>query len=97
MYARLCPPRPARAPAKVALGRLEWALPLGALVVLFAGFVALQLTTLFGGERHVLETAGLTYAEYARSGFAQLLAVAALTLARDRRRAALGARRRACS
>jgi hypothetical protein len=29
----------------------------------------------------VLDTAGLTYAEYARSGFAQLLAVAALTLA----------------
>ena len=31
--------------------------------------------------RHVLDTAGLTYAEYARSGFAQLLVVAALTLA----------------
>ena len=30
---------------------------------------------------HVLDTAGLTYAEYARSGFAQLLAVAALTFA----------------
>ena len=45
------------------------------------GFVALQFTTLFGGERHVLDTAGLTYAEYARSGFGQLLAVAALTLA----------------
>ena len=32
-------------------------------------------------QRHVLDTAGLTYAEYARSGFAQLLAVAALTFA----------------
>ena len=29
----------------------------------------------------MVNTAGLTYAEYARSGFAQLLAVAALTLA----------------
>ena len=50
-------------------------------MALFAAFVALQLTTLFGGDTHVLETAGLTYAEYARSGFAQLLAVATLTLA----------------
>ena len=55
-----------------------------------AAFVALQFATLFGGERHVLDTAGLTYAEYARSGFAQLLAVAALTLRGDRRRGPLG-------
>jgi hypothetical protein len=81
LYARLCPPRPLAKAPKLALGRLEWALPLGALVVLFATFIALQFTTLFGGERHVIATAGLTYAEYARSGFAQLLAVAALTLA----------------
>ena len=40
----------------------------------------LQLTTLFGGDEHVLRTAGLTYAEYAREGFAQLMVVAALTL-----------------
>ena len=39
-----------------------------------------QLTVLFGGSRHVLETAGLTYAEYARQGFWQLLAVSALAL-----------------
>jgi hypothetical protein len=35
---------------------------------------------LFGGDRHVLETRGLTYAEYARGGFWQLLTVTALTL-----------------
>src|SRR5690606_7665925 len=35
---------------------------------------------LFGGHERVLETAGLTYAEYARGGFGQLLAVGALTL-----------------
>ena len=63
------------------LGTLEWALPLGALVTLFAAFVALQLTTLFGGNEHVLETTGLTYSQYARSGFWQLLVVAALTFA----------------
>jgi hypothetical protein len=48
---------------------------------LFASFVAVQLTVLFGGRRHVLSTAGLTYAQYARQGFWQLLAVTALTLA----------------
>ena len=62
------------------VNRLEWAVPLGLLVVLFAGFVAVQLTVLFGGSRHVLDTAGLTYADYARGGFWQLSFVTALTL-----------------
>ncbi|MDQ6726210.1 MAG: DUF4173 domain-containing protein [Actinomycetota bacterium] len=35
---------------------------------------------LSGGGHHVITTAGLTYAEYARSGFVQLLAVASITL-----------------
>ena len=58
----------------------EWKLALIVLNVLFGLFVAVQLTVLFGGHSHVLETAGLTYAEYAREGFFQLLAVAVLTL-----------------
>ena len=46
-----------------------------------AGAVAAaQLVALSEGGRHVLATAGLTYAEYARSGFFQLLAVAVITL-----------------
>lgn len=60
--------------------RLEWAVPLGALIALFACFVGVQFVVLADGERHVLRTAGLTYAEYARQGFWQLLAVTALTL-----------------
>jgi hypothetical protein len=63
------------------VARLEWAIPLGLLVLLFAAFVTVQLTVLFGGSRHVLETDGLTYADYARSGFWQLLVVTGLTLA----------------
>ncbi|WP_460806461.1 DUF4153 domain-containing protein [Micromonospora zhanjiangensis] len=63
------------------LGPTEWALPIGALVLLFAGFVAVQFTVLFGGQQHVLKTAGLNYAEYARSGFWQLVVVTLLTLA----------------
>ncbi|WP_406060660.1 DUF4153 domain-containing protein [Micromonospora sp. NBC_00860] len=60
--------------------RLEWTLPLVLLDALFAVFVLVQLTVLFGGAGHVLRTAGLTYAQYARGGFWQLLAVTALTL-----------------
>ncbi|MGH3116979.1 MAG: DUF4173 domain-containing protein [Gaiellales bacterium] len=62
------------------LALLEWALPLGLLDALFIAFVAVQVTVLFGGHDHVLETSGLTYAEYARKGFWQLLAAAVLTL-----------------
>jgi hypothetical protein len=55
---------PARAaqPARHALAHVEWALPLGLLVALFAAFVAFQLTALFGGNDYVVRTAGLTYA-----------------------------------
>jgi hypothetical protein len=60
--------------------RWEWAVPLGVLDALFITFVAVQATVLFGGHDHVLETEGLTYAEYARQGFWQLLWVSALTL-----------------
>lgn len=68
-------PRPGRPVA-----RWEWAIPVALLDLLFLGFVAVQLTVLFGGNTHVLTTADLTYAEYARQGFWQLLAVTALTL-----------------
>ncbi|MFJ3513884.1 DUF4153 domain-containing protein [Streptomyces sp. NPDC090131] len=61
--------------------RLEWALPLIVLIVLFAGFNAVQLAVLFGGYDEVLESTGLTYAEYARQGFWQLLWATLLTLA----------------
>lgn len=71
---------PAR-PALLRIGPVEWRLALVALNLLFAVFVAVQIAVLFGGDGYVRETAGLTYAEYARSGFAQLLIVALLTLA----------------
>lgn len=66
--------------ARRPLQRYEWALPVTALVVLFAAFVGVQLTVLFGGGDVVLRTSGLTYAEYARQGFWQLSAVTVLTL-----------------
>jgi hypothetical protein len=62
------------------LGTTEVAIVLGALDVLFLGFVLVQLRYLFGGDDHVVETTGLTYAEYARRGFFELLFVTALAL-----------------
>ncbi|RVW11635.1 DUF4173 domain-containing protein [Prescottella agglutinans] len=62
------------------IARWEWAVPLAALNLLFAGFVAVQVRVLFGGDRHVRDTVGLTYANYARQGFWQLAAVTVLTL-----------------
>ena len=59
----------------------EWAAPLVCLDLLFFSFVLVQLTVLFGGRRHVLQTEGLSYAEYARGGFWELLVVTGLTLA----------------
>lgn len=68
-------PRPAT-PAR----RGEWLLPVAALDVLVLAFVLVQVGALLGGHRHVLETAGLSHAEYARQGFAQLVVVTLLTL-----------------
>jgi hypothetical protein len=62
------------------LGRVEWMAMLGLLNALFLAFAAVQLVVLFQGHEHILQTAGLTYAEYARQGFFQLLAATALTI-----------------
>lgn len=66
--------------AGTARGPIEWALPLLVLIMLFAAFNAVQLAVLFGGYDKVLEETGLTYAEYARQGFWQLLIATLLTL-----------------
>ncbi|GGL05379.1 hypothetical protein Sme01_63710 [Sphaerisporangium melleum] len=62
------------------VSRVLWTIPLAALDLLFAAFVVVQITTLFGGNRRVMETAGLTYAEYARSGFFELVTVSVFVL-----------------
>jgi len=66
-------------PTGVSLGSVEAACVLGGLCTLYAPFVTAQFVALSSGGQHVLATHGLTYAEYARSGFFQLLACAALT------------------
>ncbi|MDA0353288.1 MAG: DUF4173 domain-containing protein [Chloroflexi bacterium] len=62
------------------LRALEMGVVLGSLAALFAVFVAIQVQYLFGGEAHVQSSTGLTYAQYARRGFFELVAVAALLL-----------------
>lgn len=66
-------PRPNLAVAEVSVAL--WILNL-----LFLVFMAVQLRYLFGGSDLVEVTAGLNYAEYARRGFFELVATAALVL-----------------
>ena len=73
------PPAPA-AGRQVRLGSVEAATILIVVDLLFVVFVILQVAYLFGG-RDTLATAGLTYAEYARRGFFELVAVALLAVA----------------
>ena len=58
---------------------VEATIVLSVLNVLFLLFVAIQGVYLFGGESN-LTSLGLTYAEYARQGFYQLLVVVALVV-----------------
>lgn len=69
--------RPWRTPT---LGFLEVGIPLTALALLFALFVGVQFRYLFGGEDLVRATVGLTYAEYARRGFFELVTATALVV-----------------
>ncbi len=58
---------------------VDWTALLVTVDAVFALFVGVQLVTFFGGRGHVLAETGLTFAEYARSGFWQMLVAATLT------------------
>jgi hypothetical protein len=62
------------------IGATEIAVALGALNLLFLAFVLVQLRYLFGGRGLVEAQVGLTYAEYARHGFFELVIAAVLVL-----------------
>lgn len=66
-------PRPALAPSEIAFA-------LSLLNGLFLVFLIVQVRYLFGGANLVEVTAGLTYADYARRGFFELVAAAALVV-----------------
>ena len=61
------------------VGHIENSILLGSVNVLFFVFVFIQLTYLFGGESNI-SAQGFTYAEYARRGFFELIAVAIIAL-----------------
>jgi hypothetical protein len=62
------------------LGITETAVVIGLLDVLFLCFVVVQFRYLFGGSALIDVTPGLTYAEYARRGFFELVFAVALVL-----------------
>jgi hypothetical protein len=62
------------------LTMIESTIILGSVDVLFLAFVLVQGRYLFGGEANINAT-GYTYAEYARRGFYELLAVSVMTMA----------------
>ncbi len=72
-------PDPQMAWMKPFLGWTETAIILAAVDVLFIAFVFIQVRYFFGGSANISET-GYTYAEYARKGFGELVAVAVISL-----------------
>jgi hypothetical protein len=60
------------------LGIVELGTALGLLDLLFLAFLSVQVGYLFGGKAHLFAVPGLTAADYARRGFFELVAVAAL-------------------
>ena len=83
-YVAVNPPqveRIAAPPSRAVAAAFEWLTPVGLLLVLYTGFVAAQLTVLFGGHAYLRRTTGLTYAEHVHQGFGQLTVATVLTLA----------------
>ncbi len=67
-------------PASLTLGAIEVSIVLGLINLLFLSFVIVQIPYLFGGFELVQNTPDFKLAEYARRGFGELVAVAALVL-----------------
>lgn len=70
----------AQAPALPLVDPVIPAVALSLLDLLYALFLAAQSAALFGGAAYLQRVSFLTYAEYARSGFFQLVAVAGINL-----------------
>jgi hypothetical protein len=67
-------------PLRQPLGFTEGMTPLVLVCALFTAFLLTQSEYLFGGSARVQSIPGLTYAEYARRGFGELVTVALVTL-----------------
>lgn len=62
------------------LGTVEFITVFATLSLLVAGFVAVQGRYLFGGSDVVLATEGMSYAQYARRGFFELVSLVAIAV-----------------
>ncbi len=80
LYVAPTEPPVVREAADNKVGIIEIGIVLGSLALLFGSFLMVQFRYLFAGRDMVVTTAGLSYAEYARGGFFELVWVAALAL-----------------
>ena len=67
-------------PAPRALRRIEMTVIMLSLNILFGAWAIARIIAMSSAGQHVLTTRGLSYAEYARTGFFQLLWVAGITI-----------------
>ncbi len=72
-------PDPAQPWIKPFLGWIEASVVLGLVDLMFAVFVGIQFWYFFGGQANI-SSSGFTYADYARRGFFELVAVAVISL-----------------
>ena len=81
-YLALNPPRvdAVLPPATRSVRRWEWAVPVGLVIALFAGFHLAQASATLRGHDYVRETTGMSYADYVHQGFAQLTIATMLML-----------------
>ncbi len=73
------PERKGRKRRPFVLGMIEASIMLASIDLLFGVFVLIQFAYFFGGQVNIA-TEGFTYAQYARRGFFELVAVSVLTL-----------------
>jgi uncharacterized protein DUF4153 len=79
-FIRTTPSFPLAGRPDLSLGILPVGTALGLLDLLFLVFVVVQLRYFFGGAELIQRTTDLTYAEYARRGFFELVTASALVL-----------------
>lgn len=81
LWAVARPVTPAQWPRlKIGVGIMPVLIALGATALVFTLFVGTQVGSLFGGEAFVRAQTGLTYADYARQGFFQMVFASALAV-----------------
>ncbi len=80
LFGRALELTPGRRLVPFSLRSIEVGMMLGSLDLLFLIFVVVQIRYFFGGSALVQATTGLTYADYARRGFFELVTVATLVL-----------------